>query len=156
FPCVCATASNCARSMTWPLGTGRFADGGARDVLIGLSYSLVPLADHTRALETLQEAERLACSIGDRRRMARVLSGLCGTRWILGSYAGAIESGERALALGSELQDSGIQALTNHCLGQVLSGDYRRGAAAFTRSIEVPEGEPVDHRGVPQHWWRLD
>jgi tetratricopeptide (TPR) repeat protein/energy-coupling factor transporter ATP-binding protein EcfA2 len=119
------------------------------DVLIGLSNALVPLADHTRALETLHEAEELACAIGDQRRTARVLSAICGTRWLLGSYAGAIESGERALALGVELQDVGIQALTNHRLGQVLfsCGEYRRSAEALTRSIDALEGDRIDNRG---------
>jgi tetratricopeptide (TPR) repeat protein len=119
------------------------------DVLIGLSNALVPLADHARALDTLQEAEELACAIGDQRRMARALSALCATRWMLGSYAGAIDSGERALAIAVELQDVGVQALTNHRLGQVLfsCGDYRKGAETLTRSIDALEGDRIDNRG---------
>ena len=120
------------------------------DVLIGLSNALVPLADHTRALETLEEAEELACAIDDQRRMARVLSAICGTRWLLGSYSGAVEAGDRALALGIELQDVTIQALTNHRLGQVLYsiGDYRRGAEALTRSIDAIDVDRIDDRGL--------
>jgi tetratricopeptide (TPR) repeat protein len=120
----------------------------AVDVLIDLSDSLVPLADHERILETLLEAERLAQALGDQRRTARILSSLCSAFWLLGSYARAVESGERALALGAALDDVGLQISANIRLGQVLYslGDYRRGAEVLTRSVDVVKSDLVHDR----------
>jgi len=123
----------------------------AIDTLIDLSNSLVPLADHGRVLETLLEAEGLTRALGDQRRTARVLSALCSAFWLLSSHKKAVESGERALALGAALDDFGIQVLTNFRLGQVLYslGDYRRGAEVLTRSIGAVTGDHVYERVLP-------
>jgi DNA-binding SARP family transcriptional activator len=124
----------------------------AIDTLIDLSHCLIPLSDHGRALETLLKAEELTQALDDRRRRARVLSALCSAFWLLGSYAEAVESGERALALGAALNDVGIQVVTNHRLGQVFysRGDYRRGAEVLARSVDALEGHHLVHdQGLP-------
>jgi tetratricopeptide (TPR) repeat protein len=121
------------------------------DVLIDLSHSLFPLSDPGRALEALLEAEKLARALGDQRRTARVLSALCSAFRMLGSYAKALESGERALALGAALDDVGIQLVTTHHLGQVLysQGDYRRGAEVLARRVDAFEGDLVHDQVLP-------
>ena len=133
------------------------------DVLLDLRTALRPLGAYERILEHLREAETLAGSLGDARRLARIATDMTHFYWVTGQQEQAIAWGERAAALGAG--DVRSQAVANHQLGRVYHalGDYRRAIDYSQRSLAVLPATPADVRaagspGLPsRHWlvWSL-
>jgi class 3 adenylate cyclase/tetratricopeptide (TPR) repeat protein len=122
------------------------------DLLFSLRISLVPLGEFERILEYLREAEALAKTINDQRRLARVCAymsfSLC---WLMGEHRAAIDSGERALAIAADLADFGFTVAPNYFVGQayLALGDYSRAIDHLRRNAEVLVGDRVrEHFGV--------
>ena len=57
----------------------------------------------------------------------------------------AIEAGERALAIGAELGDVGLQVVTSVHLGQIYytTGNYSRAIDGLRRNVVSLEDQPV-------------
>ena len=68
-------------------------------------------------LETLREAETLAETLGDHRRLGRVSAHMCYAFLWMSDADRAVESGKRALALASALADLSLEVVTNFRLG---------------------------------------
>jgi class 3 adenylate cyclase/tetratricopeptide (TPR) repeat protein len=124
----------------------------AIDLRIDLQSALGPLGASERMLETLREAETLAETLGDQRRLGWVSAHMCYAFLWMGDADRAVESGKRALALASALGDLGLEVVTNFRLGQAhfALGEYRRAIDVLRQTIEPLQGELIRERfGLP-------
>jgi tetratricopeptide (TPR) repeat protein len=101
-------------------------------------------------------AERLATSLGDRRRHSRVLYHICHHLWLTGKHQEALEAGERGRDIAEATGDSGLESETRHRLGSVYHslGWYRRGIEVLG-SDDSATGERTDTPGVPLVFARM-
>jgi len=104
----------------------------ALELRLALRIPLAPLGEHSRMLDVLGKAESLADGLGDRRRLGLILSFLTECFWVRGEPARAIETGERALAIATDLGDFAIQVLTTRYMGRV-----HHGLGEFPRAIDL-------------------
>ena len=81
----------------------------AIDLRLDLRNSLHPLAEHDRIVEYLAGAERLAVSLADPLRQARVHGYLSMHFGVVGPPARALEHAERALALASQAGSTDLE-----------------------------------------------
>jgi tetratricopeptide (TPR) repeat protein len=130
------------------LGDGRQATEQAIDLRFDLRNALVPLGDLAPILDHLREAEKLAVTIGDQRRLGRACSLLAHLFQLIGDHDEALASGERARAVAAELGDRNLELAANLYLGQTYCtrGDYREAVEALTRNEVALGSEPVRER----------
>jgi tetratricopeptide (TPR) repeat protein len=110
--------------------------GEVIDVRWDLHHSLYPLGELARDRANLERAKHLAEKFGDEIRLARVLSRLAYTLGSLGDLIGAVEAGERALALEERRSDPDVKARINMMLARSRygRGDYER-AVGHARQV---------------------
>ncbi|HEV2054614.1 MAG TPA: adenylate/guanylate cyclase domain-containing protein [Methylomirabilota bacterium] len=98
----------------------------AIDVRIALRNSLFPLGQLTRIIDLLDEAEALAAAIGDRERLALVLSRRAHYFWSVGEPRAGLEAGQRALSIAVQLDSLPLKVAASYFLGQLhhARGDY--------------------------------
>jgi class 3 adenylate cyclase/tetratricopeptide (TPR) repeat protein len=120
----------------------------AFDLRMELRPWYAPLGDYDRVLENLREAEALAEALGDHRRLALICAYMTDYYRLTGASEQAIASGERALALATELDDFRLTVLANMGLGHACHavGDYRRAVALLKRNVDALTGELTDKR----------
>jgi DNA-binding NtrC family response regulator/tetratricopeptide (TPR) repeat protein len=108
------------------------------DLRFDLRTALTPLGERARIFEHLGEAEAVARTLDDQRRMGRVLAYLTDYFRLTGVHERARESGRRALALADALGDFPLQVAANTYLGQVHYdlGHYRDGTVFLRRNVE--------------------
>ena len=116
--------------------------GQAVDLRLDLRNALLPLGEHSRILERLGEADRLATSLGDRRRLGWVSANMAREFALLGQPERAVAEAERALTLAGEHGDFGLQVTATSVLGQAhyAEGAYARGADALRGNVAALEG----------------
>ena len=117
-----------------------------------LSDPLGMLTHHQRLLEHLREAARLAETVGDRVRLANVLARTLVPLRLTGQDGVAVEIGERALALATEVGDARLTALCGMELSAVHHGrgDMRRAEALLTQALgalDSPSAGPSESDG---------
>jgi DNA-binding SARP family transcriptional activator/tetratricopeptide (TPR) repeat protein len=108
------------------------------DLRIDLAQSLYPLGRLVDLREHLSQAERLAETLEDRLRLARVSAYISNHAWITGELPRALVSGQRALAFAEELADRRLMVEANLRLGQVRwrLGQYREAVTCFQKAAE--------------------
>jgi transcriptional regulator with AAA-type ATPase domain/tetratricopeptide (TPR) repeat protein len=111
----------------------------AIDIRLDLQGALVPLGERERMLAYLREADRIAETLGDQRRVGRVAAYMCHALWWTGDPDRSVESGQRASDIASALGDVALEMLSNVRLGQAYyaAGRYRRAVDVARRSLEV-------------------
>ncbi len=88
--------------------------------------SLQPLGEQAKVLERMREAEALAESLNDQRRLGQVSAYLSGYFIQAGNNPiRAIEQGQRALGIASAIGDFSLQIQANHFLGGATSTRWR-------------------------------
>jgi class 3 adenylate cyclase/tetratricopeptide (TPR) repeat protein len=102
------------------------------DLRLELRGSLFALGEISRTVPVLEEAERLAAAIGDRRRLGLALTYLGNYGYETTQAETAIEYGERAMAIARDLGDLGLEAAATFLLGQIHFG-----GGSFGRAIEL-------------------
>ena len=114
----------------------------AVDLRFDLHSALIPLGEVGRMLSTLEEAERLAVSLGDQRRLGQVAAYMTQCFWWTGKPEQAVESAQRALAIGQALGDRALEAVATQRLGQAYAslGQYRLAVEAFERHVKTGTG----------------
>jgi len=123
----------------------------AIDVRIDLRHALNSLGDFSRMNDILREAESFAETLEDQPRLGRVSAFLTVSLFTAGVDR-AVESGQRALAIGSALGDVGLQVSARYYLGLAYHhlGDYERAIESFSTNVHVLEGERSGERfGMP-------
>jgi class 3 adenylate cyclase/tetratricopeptide (TPR) repeat protein len=126
--------------------------GQAIDLRLALRSALFPLRQITRDLQSLEAAEALALRLGDRRRLAWVLTYMTRDLSILGKPDQAIERGRRALALVPEAADLELEMLINGYLGSVCfaRGDYRQAVELLGKGVDRLRGVlELERYGLP-------
>lgn len=120
----------------------------AIDLLFDLRDSLEPLADLGRIQSVLREAESLATTVGDPRRLGRVFLYLTSHFRVTGDNDRAVESAGRALAIASESSNATLAAGVNAYLGAVhhARGDHRQALAALSTARTSFEDEESRQR----------
>jgi DNA-binding NtrC family response regulator/tetratricopeptide (TPR) repeat protein len=124
----------------------------AIDLRCELRNSLLVLREGAGLLEHLRTAERLAESLGDRRRLGRVTSYM--TRYFSaeGDFDQALACGRRALDIGDALEDAALQVETRFQLGReyYILGEYRAAMPLFAKNVEALQGDLRTKRfGLP-------
>jgi len=114
----------------------------AIDLLLALRSALLPSGDLGRVLTLLREAEALALSLDDPRRLEQVLRFLSIHFRFMGAYDQAIIAAKRALALATAGGDVVRQALANRFLGDAyqVQGDYRGAIDCYMQTLTPVEG----------------
>jgi predicted ATPase/class 3 adenylate cyclase len=123
----------------------------AIDVRIDLRHALNSLGNFSRINDILREAETHAEALGDQPRLGRVSAFLTVSLFTAGDDR-AVESGQRALAIGTALDDVGLQVSARYYLGLVCHqlGDYERAIESLSTNVHVLEGELSGERfGMP-------
>ncbi|MGH8071248.1 MAG: ATP-binding protein, partial [Candidatus Entotheonellia bacterium] len=120
----------------------------AIDLRIALEGALLASGESRRGFAYLREAEALATTLDDQRRLGRVVTAMIHGFWRMGDYDNALACGERALALTAASGDIFEHARVHGILGTVYFslGDYRRAIDVLRRSIASLEGELLHQR----------
>ena len=132
------------------MAAGDARDALAIDIRVDLENALMGLGQFQRSLERLREAEALAQTVGDRRRLGRIYARLTYNLGSVGQLTAALESGERALALATEEDDIPTALGANVVLARARYGlgDYRRTIETARRNdtlrlqVDDPHGPP--------------
>ncbi|HEV8584708.1 MAG TPA: AAA family ATPase, partial [Methylomirabilota bacterium] len=125
----------------------------AIDLRFDLRTALLPLGEFARMTEHLREAERLAETLGDRRRLFHCVLYAAGHfRLRRGDAAEARRASTRALELAASLEDSGLRLAATAYLGQALydCGEYARAAGLFAENVAFVGDNRRDRFGLPQ------
>ena len=124
----------------------------AIDLRLALRPALWTLGELGRLFVTLQEAERLAETLGDAHRQGWVAVYLLAHFAQVGDPDRALTAGQRALALASDLGERGLTMVAQHYLGGVYRslGDYRQAVASFQQNVTSLTGALCqEHGGLP-------
>ena len=117
----------------------------AIDLRLDLRNSLQALGELERILEYLREAETLAASLDDSRRLGQIFALMTQTYRMTGQPDQAIESGEKALDIARWQPNSLLWLVANLYLGAAHStvGNYRKAAEILTRTIRSLPDQPM-------------
>jgi tetratricopeptide (TPR) repeat protein len=99
----------------------------AIDLRLDLRQALFPLGELARALGYLREAERLARTLDDPRRLGWVSAYMCGHHLHTGSHVAEVRTlAQRVETISERLGDGGLYIAAQYYLtASYLSGDYR-------------------------------
>lgn len=129
----------------------------AVDLRLVVLNARIPLGDHAHIVQHLTEAESLARSLGDQRRLGLVYSAMTVAFWMAGNHERAMEAGERALAAANALghRPSQIGArfsvgMVHHALGNLAEAiQIQRGILKdFSPDMERERSGWVGYPGV--------
>jgi len=120
--------------------------GGASDLHLDASRGMMILGEREKSVDHARQAEALAESLGDERRLGRALHALAARAWQWGDSDRGLELGQRALAIAIRLNDAALQTSVNATLGfgAQIRGDYRQGAEILSRVAETLQGDRRD------------
>jgi class 3 adenylate cyclase/tetratricopeptide (TPR) repeat protein len=109
----------------------------AIDLQLALRSALWPTGDFGRILTCLRQAEALASTLDDPRRLGQVSLMLSAHCRSMGAYDQALAAAQRALALATAGGDADLHALANQRLGYAYhtQGDYRRAIDCFRQTM---------------------
>jgi predicted ATPase len=123
----------------------------AIDLRLALRSALFLLGDGRRILIALREAESLAETLDDSRRLGQVCRFLSAHFRTMGVYDQAIAAAQRTLALATASGDAVLQALANLHLGAAyqFQGDYRGAIDCFRQTMaSLDRAQPREHFGA--------
>jgi class 3 adenylate cyclase/tetratricopeptide (TPR) repeat protein len=115
----------------------------AIDVHLAASGALGSMGRQAKSVERAREAHALAETLGDERRLGRVLTRLAMETWMTGDPDHALELAQRALVLATTHDDVYLQTLAAQRLGifpQTI-GDYRQATEYLGRVAEALQGD---------------
>jgi predicted ATPase len=114
----------------------------AIDLRLALRSALLPSGDLERILAYLCEAEPLAATLDDPRRLGQISIFLSLHFHAMGAYDQAIAAAQRALALATAGGEAVLHALANYYLGIAYrdQGDYRRALDCVGQTVAFFDG----------------
>jgi len=121
----------------------------AIDIRIDMRSSLQPLGEQAKVLERMREAEVLAASIDDQRRLGQISAYLSGYFVQAGDDpTQAIEKAELAFTIASAIGDFSLQVQANHFLGTShrMIGDDDRAIYHFRKNVDSLVGDQIYDR----------
>jgi hypothetical protein len=126
------------------LPESREAQEQAIDVRFELRNALFPLAEFGRIKEYLRDAERLARTLDDQRRLGWVSAYLSGHHLVTGAHATDVHTfAQRVQAIADTLGDVPLQVVAQYYLLMAcyISGDYRETEHLCRRLMQLLQGE---------------
>jgi tetratricopeptide (TPR) repeat protein len=125
----------------------------AIDIRLDLRHALLVLGEFRQALDCLREAATFAEALNDQPRLGWVFAYMCRHCREMGDLDGAIESGQRALAVAATLGDFALQVMARHFLGVAyhVLGDHRRAMGMLRSNVLSLAGDLLRERfgGLP-------
>jgi tetratricopeptide (TPR) repeat protein len=120
------------------------------DTHIDLRNALYPSGDWARMREHLNQAETLARSLGDLRRLGRITTFMVPLRRATGDYAGAVDSGQEALRIARALGDRSIEVVATSYLGftHLARGEFCEAASLFEQNVALQSNERGERHGT--------
>jgi class 3 adenylate cyclase/tetratricopeptide (TPR) repeat protein len=120
----------------------------AIDLRFQLRIALWPLGAMGRILDVLREAETLAETLGDRRRMGLASAYLCTSYYSAAQHDQAVAAGERARAHSLFADALDLRVLASSHLGQahVARTDYRQATEVLEETVAQLPGEFLRER----------
>ena len=117
----------------------------AIDLRFDLRHALARLGDYDQVLVILHEAETLAQTLDDHRRLAQVAAFIAYHYALMGDYHQAVAPAQRTLVSAEVLGDFTLQVLGNFHLGLAYHGlgDYRRAIDYLRSNVAALEGEHI-------------
>ncbi|MCJ7831784.1 MAG: adenylate cyclase, partial [Dehalococcoidia bacterium] len=115
----------------------------AIDLRFGLRTALFPLGEFERIFGCLREAEGLARTLDDQRRIGQLSVYMCHNLWITGHPTEALGFGQSAQAIAESLGDVPLQVTGNLYLGAAYlwTGDYPRAEELLLKAVQLLEGD---------------
>ena len=115
------------------------------DIMCRIRGTLLLLGEAGRAFGHLREAERLARSIDDQRRLAMVLGTVSHHYWVEGLPAETRQFGEEALEIAEAVGDLSIQISASNRLGMahMFWGEARRAQLLLRKVVELAGEDTV-------------
>ena len=109
------------------------------DLHIDIRNAFQTLGDQARTGEHLHEAERLARTLGDPRRLGRIATFMVVQCLVTGDYDEAVRFGEEALTIGRTLGDRSIEVVATCFLGlaHLLRGEFSDAVALLERNVTL-------------------
>ena len=131
------------------------------DIRIDLRNALLPLGDWARMGDLLREAEGLARTLGDQRRLARIAPFMSSQCLITGDYDDAVRFGQEALSIARTLDDRSIEVVATSFLGMTHAarGEFSDAVTFLERNVALEGdlryerfGAPAIHSAVSGAW----
>jgi tetratricopeptide (TPR) repeat protein len=121
----------------------------AIDLHLDASRDLLVLGEQVKSVDHARQAEALAESLRDERRLGRAPDLLATLAWEWGDSDRGLELGQRALDIALGLNDVSLQTSVNYHLGVIMQarGSYRQSAEVLSWVAEALQG---DRR---YEWW---
>jgi class 3 adenylate cyclase/tetratricopeptide (TPR) repeat protein len=122
------------------------------DVRLDMRNGLIPLNEFGTMFERLKEAEALAVALDDQHRLGWVSAYLTACYFNANMPSEAEQSGQRALAIANELQDSPLLVMSHFFVGltYLYVCRYRDAIEALQWNVETLVGDPLwDRLGEP-------
>jgi len=118
----------------------------AIDLHLDASRALLALGERAKTVDHARQAEALAESLGDERRLGRALVALAIRARNWGESDRALDLGQRALAIAIRLNDLALETSVNNLLGWIwqTEGHYRQSGEIFSRVAETLRGDRLD------------
>jgi len=115
----------------------------AIDLRFDLRNALFPLGEFGRIVGCLREAEGLARTLDDQRRLGQMFVHMCYNLWVTGHPTEALAFGQNAQAIAQSLGDVPLQVTGTLYLGvaYLLTGDYRQAEDLLLEVLPLLEGD---------------
>jgi tetratricopeptide (TPR) repeat protein len=120
----------------------------AIDLRFDLRTALFPLGEYERIFGCLREAETLARTLDDQRRLGQLSVYLCHNLWVTGHPTEAFRFGQSAQAIAESLRDVPLQVTANLYLGAayLFAGAYRQAEDLLLKVLQLLEGNRSPER----------
>jgi class 3 adenylate cyclase/tetratricopeptide (TPR) repeat protein len=120
----------------------------AIDLRFDLRTALFPLGNFERIFGCLREAERLAKTLDDQRRLGQLSVYMCHNLYITGHPTEALGFGQRAQAIAESLGDVRLQVTGNLYFGVacISAGDYRQAEDLLAKVLQLLEADLIRER----------
>jgi tetratricopeptide (TPR) repeat protein len=121
------------------------------DLRLDLRHALLPLGEPVRMGEHLYEAEVLARTLGDQRRLARIATFMVIQCLSSGNYDEAVTFGQEALTIARTLGDRPIEVVATSFLGytHAARGEFSDAAAFLERNVALEGDLRYERFGAP-------
>ena len=118
------------------------------DIRFKLAYALYQMGDFPRAMDSFREAEYLGLALNDHDRLGEIYAGMAYLLGSEGDFAGAIQTGSRALTIAMSRGDLALQVWTSIGLGRVYlgRGDLARAIERMRWVAGALKDVPLDER----------
>jgi class 3 adenylate cyclase len=115
----------------------------AIDLRFELRTSLLPLGEFERIFSYLREAESLARSLDDQRRLGQMFVHMCFNLAVTGRPTEALGFGQGAQVIAESLGDVPLQVMGSLYLGVacIYTGDYRQAEDLFLKVLRLLDGD---------------